>query len=91
VISEAAVGVATKIGAVALFAPIFLVPGLVITVTGIYLGNMYLKAQLSVKREMRYVNFFRRIIQQFIFIGFNEVMLDLQCSGTSSQLSTVLV
>lgn len=36
-----------------IFTPIFLLPGLVIAILGVYLGNLYLKAQMSVKREMR--------------------------------------
>ncbi|KAF8885698.1 multidrug resistance-associated ABC transporter [Gymnopilus junonius] len=35
-----------------IFTPIFLLPGLVIALLGIYLGNLYLRAQMSVKREM---------------------------------------
>lgn len=35
------------------FTPAFLIPGLGVILVGVYLGNLYLKAQLSVKREMR--------------------------------------
>ncbi|KAF8889981.1 multidrug resistance-associated ABC transporter [Gymnopilus junonius] len=35
-----------------IFTPIFFLPGLVIALLGMYLGNFYLKAQMSVKREM---------------------------------------
>ncbi|KAF4617372.1 hypothetical protein D9613_005686 [Agrocybe pediades] len=41
----------TKLGAVVLFTPLFLFPGIGVGVVGFFLGNMYLKAQLSVKRE----------------------------------------
>ncbi|KAF9553875.1 multidrug resistance-associated ABC transporter [Agrocybe pediades] len=44
-------GFLTKLGAVVLFTPIFLFPGVGIGMVGFFLGNMYLKAQLSVKRE----------------------------------------
>ncbi|CAA7262907.1 unnamed protein product [Cyclocybe aegerita] len=45
-------GVLTKLGVIVLFTPIFLFPGVFIALAGLYLGNLYLKAQLSVKREM---------------------------------------
>ncbi|PPR03510.1 hypothetical protein CVT24_006998 [Panaeolus cyanescens] len=35
-----------------LFTPLFLIPCLLVGILGMYTGNMYLKAQLSVKREM---------------------------------------
>ena len=38
-----------------ILTPIFLLPGLLIAVLGMYLGTLYLKAQMSVKREMRCV------------------------------------
>ena len=43
-----------KLGGPVFFSPIFLIPGVLIAVLGMYLGNIYLKAQMSVKREMRY-------------------------------------
>lgn len=36
-----------------LFVPLFLLPGLLVAGLGIYIGTRYMKAQLSVKREMR--------------------------------------
>lgn len=48
------IGLMTKLGAVVIFTPIFLFPGLGVGMIGFYLGNMYLRAQLSVKRETRY-------------------------------------
>ncbi len=51
---DGAVGVLTKLGAIILFTPIFLWPGLVVGLLAVQLGKMYLKAQLSVKRETRY-------------------------------------
>ncbi|PPQ97414.1 hypothetical protein CVT26_006798 [Gymnopilus dilepis] len=44
-------GMITKLCAVALFTPPFILPGLVVAAIGFYIGNLYLKAQLSVKRE----------------------------------------
>lgn len=42
-----------KLSGPVIFTPIFLLPGIVIAVLGVYLGNIYLRAQMSVKREMR--------------------------------------
>ena len=42
-----------KLSGPVIFTPIFLIPGLIITIIGVYIGNIYLKAQMSVKREMR--------------------------------------
>jgi ABC-type transport system involved in cytochrome bd biosynthesis fused ATPase/permease subunit len=36
-----------------LFVPIFALPGVLIAGFGIFIGSRYLKAQLSVKRELR--------------------------------------
>ncbi|KAH9922662.1 multidrug resistance-associated ABC transporter [Fomitopsis serialis] len=41
-----------KLGAVMLISPIFAVPGAIIAFLGGWIGRMYMKAQLSVKREM---------------------------------------
>ncbi|PPQ73485.1 hypothetical protein CVT26_010187 [Gymnopilus dilepis] len=41
-----------KLSGPVIFTPIFLIPGLIITIIGVYIGNIYLKAQMSVKREM---------------------------------------
>lgn len=46
----------TNIGVIIILNPLFLCPGLGVAGLGFYLGNIYLKAQLSVKREMRYAN-----------------------------------
>lgn len=45
----------TKLGAIMLFTPAFVVPGIISAAMGLFAGNVYLKAQLSVKREMRQV------------------------------------
>ena len=42
----------TKLGVVVLFAPVFLIPALMIAGIGGYLGNVYIRSQLSIKREM---------------------------------------
>jgi hypothetical protein len=41
-----------KMGAVVFFTPVFLLPAVFIAALGGWLGNVYMKAQLSVKREM---------------------------------------
>ena len=43
---------ATRLGAVVLFTPTFLLPAVLIAAFGAWLGQVYMKAQLSVKREM---------------------------------------
>lgn len=41
-----------KLAAVVLFTPIFVIPGVFMAIVGGYCGQIYIKAQLSVKREM---------------------------------------
>ena len=41
-----------KFGAVVILTPIFLIPGVLVAVLGGICGQIYIKAQLSVKREM---------------------------------------
>ncbi|EIW86373.1 hypothetical protein CONPUDRAFT_78742 [Coniophora puteana RWD-64-598 SS2] len=41
-----------KLGAVVAFTPIFLIPGSFVAAIGGWIGRIYMKAQLSVKREM---------------------------------------
>jgi hypothetical protein len=41
-----------KLGAVVFMTPVFLAPGLFIGMLGGCIGRIYMKAQLSVKREM---------------------------------------
>ena len=48
-----AAGMVTKLGVIVLSTPVFLVPA---AIFGLYLGNMYLRPQLYVKRETRYVH-----------------------------------
>lgn len=47
------VSMIVKLGGPVFFSPIFFFPGILIGLLGAYLGNIYLKAQMSVKREMR--------------------------------------
>ncbi|KAF9009619.1 multidrug resistance-associated ABC transporter [Cyathus striatus] len=49
---ELVVSAMVKLGGVVIFTPIFLLPGLAIAVVGYWTARIYLKAQLSVKREM---------------------------------------
>ncbi|KAF4617299.1 hypothetical protein D9613_006273 [Agrocybe pediades] len=49
---EIAICMAVKLSGPVFFTPIFLIPGILIGVIGAYIGNVYLKAQMSVKREM---------------------------------------
>ncbi len=41
-----------KLSAVVLMTPIFLIPGTIIATLGVWIGQIYMAAQLSVKREM---------------------------------------
>ncbi|KDR83115.1 hypothetical protein GALMADRAFT_238938 [Galerina marginata CBS 339.88] len=45
-------GMLTKFGVIVLLTPIFAVPGIAVAAIGIFAGNLYLRAQLSIKREM---------------------------------------
>ncbi|KAF8803435.1 multidrug resistance-associated ABC transporter [Phlegmacium glaucopus] len=40
-----------NLGAPVLFTPVFLLPGILIAAVGVYIANIYLRAQMSVKRE----------------------------------------
>jgi len=41
-----------KFIAVVYLTPVFIVPGTVITILGAWLGQVYMKAQIAIKREM---------------------------------------
>lgn len=41
-----------KLAGILLYIPMFIVPSIVFSILGGILGNTYLKAQMSVKREM---------------------------------------
>ncbi|KAJ7119364.1 hypothetical protein C8R43DRAFT_1112474 [Mycena crocata] len=49
---EMSMAMLVKFGAVVLFTPPFLLPGILVGCLGIWCGQMYMAAQLSVKREM---------------------------------------
>ncbi|KAF5336910.1 hypothetical protein D9611_003444 [Ephemerocybe angulata] len=51
-LSEMSLSMLTNFGAVVLLTPIFLIPGVFIAVVGGACGQVYIAAQLSVKREM---------------------------------------
>ena len=53
--TELGITLLTKLVVIVIFTPIFIFPSIFITILGFFLGNLYLRAQLSVKREMRYV------------------------------------
>ena len=84
---DLACGMVTKLGAIVLFTPLFLVPGVGVAIFGLYLGNLYLKAQLSVKRETRYVP--RGPMLTVAHVA--AVMLALPCWRISAQLFMELV
>jgi len=47
------VSILSKMIVIVFFTPLFLVPTLAVACLGIYIANMYLRAQMSIKREMR--------------------------------------
>lgn len=51
-VMEVAISMALKFGAVLIYSPVFLVPGAVVMAAGAWLGQIYIRAQLAVKREM---------------------------------------
>lgn len=51
-IMEVTIYMLTKLGAVVMITPVFLGPGALVALLGGICGQMYLKAQLAVKREM---------------------------------------
>lgn len=54
ILVSTSIDMATCIGVIMLFTPVFIIPGLLVAALGFYIGNMYLKAQLSAMREKRY-------------------------------------
>ena len=52
IIVRVAVLMICKLLAVVIYTPIFLLPSIFVIGFGVWLGNVYIKAQLSVKREM---------------------------------------
>ncbi|PCH33304.1 hypothetical protein WOLCODRAFT_135046 [Wolfiporia cocos MD-104 SS10] len=51
-VMELTIAMATKLTAVVVMSPIFLTPGVFVALLGGWCGQIYMKAQLSVKREM---------------------------------------
>ncbi|KAJ3564415.1 hypothetical protein NP233_g8309 [Leucocoprinus birnbaumii] len=51
-LTEISVSMTVKLGAVVLMNPVFLIPGMVVGAIGGWIGQIYMAAQLSVKREM---------------------------------------
>ena len=49
---ELSISMLCKFAAVVLMSPVFLIPGALVAIVGGWLGQIYMKAQLSVKREM---------------------------------------
>lgn len=49
---ELTVALLIKFAAVIVFVPVFALPGIAVFVVGRFCGQLYIKAQLSVKREM---------------------------------------
>ncbi|KDR83059.1 hypothetical protein GALMADRAFT_238853 [Galerina marginata CBS 339.88] len=45
-------GMVVNLGVIILFTPIFIFPGIAVAVLGTFMGSVYLKAQLSIKREL---------------------------------------
>ncbi|KAL4068375.1 hypothetical protein V8B97DRAFT_1975301 [Scleroderma yunnanense] len=48
---ELTLGLLLRLGAVVLSTPVFLLPGILVGLSGIWVGRVYMRAQLSVKRE----------------------------------------
>lgn len=46
-------GMLVKLSGPVFFTPIFLLPGILISAVGVYISNIYLKAQMSIKREQK--------------------------------------
>ncbi|KAF8811726.1 hypothetical protein BYT27DRAFT_7160557 [Phlegmacium glaucopus] len=51
-LNEIGITLLTKLVVIVIFTPIFLFPGIAVAMLGASLGNLYLRAQLSVRREM---------------------------------------
>lgn len=49
-------GMLAALGSIVLFTPVFVLPGIMAAFIGTLLGNVYLKAQLSMSREIRFVS-----------------------------------
>lgn len=49
---EILVTMVVKLTSILIYTPVFLIPGTLLFAVGAYTGNVYMAAQLSVKREM---------------------------------------
>jgi len=49
---EITINMLIKFATVVLLTPVFVVPGVAIAVLGAWLGQVYMKAQIAIKREM---------------------------------------
>ncbi|CAL1702786.1 unnamed protein product [Somion occarium] len=52
VLIDYTVSIVLKFTAVLLISPIFIIPGLILIIAGVSIGNVYMKAQLPIKREI---------------------------------------
>lgn len=55
-----------KFGAVVILTPVFFVPGVLVALVGGICGQIYMKAQLPVKREMSVAK--APVLGQYVFI-----------------------
>ena len=53
-LTELGISLLTRLVVVIIFTPIFAFPSIIVAIFGFVLGNLYLRAQLSVRRETRY-------------------------------------
>lgn len=51
-LADQTVSMAVTFGAIVLFTPVFLGPGIVLFILGTYFGRLFMPARISVKREM---------------------------------------
>lgn len=51
-VADVTLSMVIRLASVLVYTPIFLLPAVVIAVFGLWIGQVYMKAQLSVKREM---------------------------------------
>lgn len=49
---DLSIGMLAKFGAIMIITPAFIAPGILVFVLGVWLGRLYMRAQLAVKREM---------------------------------------
>lgn len=64
-----------KLSAVVFVTPVFIGPGILVFVLGGWVGQVYIKAQLSVKREMS--NARAPVLGQYVWSPFDLVLIDI--------------